>query len=195
MRTLSYPSNPGLVETKVRSEDLELTPLILTQEPERIVEGKLVYSTQWYFVWEKGFLQHDFYGINELAGTYVFKDREDEILYIGEATNIYNRICYEHVRGKKTSQDLYRYFWSVDIYVIDHAKGEHGESNGLGDRKSLEDILIKKLKPLHNAVKKGLRPESDLSDYLNTYASTRRRDNWDQADRDNLIKAYPKIVL
>lgn len=189
MNMLPYPSHRSLSETLVKGDDTSLKVSVGVDLPERIVEGKKVYSTQWYYIWDKKHLNHEIGGLYLLSGVYVFKDIKDEILYVGEADNLYKRICYEHIMGTNTSKKLYRYFYKVDIYIIDHTQGEHGDSNGLGDRMALEHILTKKLLPLHK------RPKADIDNYLKKYEDTRRRDKWDEDKRRDLKLAYPKIIL
>ncbi|MED2789641.1 hypothetical protein P4261_28825 [Bacillus thuringiensis] len=184
---LPFPSHRNLSEKLIRGDDTSL-PLSTIKQPERTVEERDVYSTQWYYIWDKKGLDDKIGGLKSLSGVYVFKDIKDEILYVGEALDLHDRICYEHIKGVKTSRELYRYFYKVDIYVIDHTQGKHGPSVGLGDRKALEDILTIKLLPLHK------RPE-DLVAYLNKYAATRRRDNWDKDIINELKIAYPKIKI
>ncbi|MEW9575809.1 GIY-YIG nuclease family protein [Bacillus toyonensis] len=184
---LPFPSHKNLSEKLIRGANTSL-PLSTIAQPERTVEEREVYSTQWYYIWDKEGFYDEIGGLKLMSGVYVFKDIEDEILYVGEAQDLRDRICYEHIKGKKTSPELYRYFYKVDIYVIDHTQGKHGPHIGMGDRKTLEAILTSKLLPLHT------RPK-DIPIYLNKYAMTRRRDKWDK-DIINAFKlAYPNTEL
>jgi hypothetical protein len=181
--SLIYPSQAGLLETKLSKKS--------PSDPERKVEGVInVLEGISFYVYERNLMQQR---LSEKGGTYVFKDKKGEILYIGETGDLYKRICNQHILGSNTADALFEYFYIVDVYIIDHSTPPHGSSMGLGFRKALEDILTKKINPMF---KNGaVVPLSKLVNYHSSYKSTRHRKNWSSKERALMNQSFPSLQL
>ncbi|MCG8700816.1 MAG: excinuclease ABC subunit UvrC [Bacteroidales bacterium] len=79
-------------------------------------------------------------------GVYQFYDKNEEILYVGKAKNLKNRVSSYFIRGKQT--------YKTDILVKKIANIKHIVVDTETDALLLENNLIKKLQPKYNVLLK-----------------------------------------
>lgn len=77
--------------------------------------------------------------INNKSGVYMFYGKNDELLYIGIAKNLINRIK-SHISGNTNTYKFYKEFHRVELFYI---------QNGM-ERDILETYLINSLSPKYN---------------------------------------------
>lgn len=85
-----------------------------------------------------------------LPGVYIFKDLNNEILYVGKAKNIKKRVG-SYFRKQQTD-------WKIDALIKEHALIEHIVTHNELDALLLEAQLIKKYQPKYNILLKSGNP-------------------------------------
>ena len=85
------------------------------------------------------------YDLRKLPGVYCFFNKDYLPMYVGQTTNIWERMK-KHIRGKDPTtgnkEELYKYFRHVRIYQLDTWDSPH--------RWLLEQMIIAKEKPVFN---------------------------------------------
>lgn len=165
---------------------------ILGSGQERRIENAVdVLFTYNYKVWEHLLMLST---LKNMSGCYVFKDKRGTILYVGEAQDLYSRICKQHIRGgDPVSKSFFKFIYEIDVYVIDDTlHPNHGMELAFGRRKTLELILIKLLRPYKNWVKLGKLKPRPYFNYLRHFENPYSRPHWPKAQHNLLISAYGK---
>lgn len=88
--------------------------------------------------------------IPKLPGIYVFKDKDNGVLYVGKAKCLYKRVSSYF--GKQTTD------WKVQELIKEHASVEHIITNGETEALLLEAQLIRTFKPKYNVLLKSGNP-------------------------------------
>lgn len=78
----------------------------------------------------------------DLGGIYVFKSMLDEVLYVGKATSLRERIR-QHIEGKTHTHEYYRQFFRVEYFVCESPL----------EREIYETYAINVLSPKYNVYK------------------------------------------
>lgn len=103
--------------------------------------------------------------IKNKSGLYLIYNKEDELLYIGKAKNLYSRII-SHLNGSSNLKDIYHNFYKVKMIFV----------NDPLYRELYETYMINTLKPLLNVEK------------VITYRSMRYEENYNPiVERQNKL--------
>ncbi|MGN5648941.1 nucleotide excision repair endonuclease [Bacillus sp. Brlt_9] len=102
---------------------------------------KVEYKRTDLYIWERKILQY----ITK-SGVYVFRDVNDEIIYVGEATNLAKRVN-THLAGNSDTSALYEddafsYTHKVELYEL--------KTEDTHERKLIELDLIQRFNPVFN---------------------------------------------
>lgn len=120
-----------------------------------------------------------------LPAVYVFYDNEDVCWYVGQTTDVYDRIR-RHLKGSEpTTADrgINMLFYKIEIFDVYHKDASH--------LALLEQMVIVLRKPKYNITANGIDLQSkDWLDKEIAKNNHKIRDRWPKQEQDNLKKFY-----